>query len=135
MTFQEVVALHPVPPTPWREALLRCAEECLDCAASCTACADASLSEADSQELTHVIRLCLDCADVCEATSPIGGCPGRRGFSGRRSRRDFKPPARLGTRHPALALEQAWPGGFLIADTNNNRVRFVDADFRPPAGA
>jgi sugar lactone lactonase YvrE len=26
-------------------------------------------------------------------------------------------------------------GGFLIADSNNNRVRFVDADFRPPAGA
>jgi hypothetical protein len=26
-------------------------------------------------------------------------------------------------------------GGFLIADTDNNRVRFVDADFRPPAGA
>jgi NHL repeat len=26
-------------------------------------------------------------------------------------------------------------GGFLIADTNNNRVRFVDADFGTPAGA
>jgi hypothetical protein len=26
-------------------------------------------------------------------------------------------------------------GGFLIADTNNNRVRFVDADLRRPTGA
>jgi hypothetical protein len=71
MTFREIVDLHPQPSSAFREALLRCAEECLDCAASCTACADASLSERDSQELTRVIRLCLDCADVCEATSRI----------------------------------------------------------------
>jgi hypothetical protein len=71
MTFEEIVALHPVPPSPSREALMSCAEECLDCAASCTACADASLSEPDLQELTRVIRVCLDCADVCEATGRI----------------------------------------------------------------
>jgi hypothetical protein len=71
VTFQEIVALHPVPPSPSREALMSCAEECLDCAASCTACADASLSEPDFQELPRVIRICLDCADVCEATGRI----------------------------------------------------------------
>ena len=71
MTFQEIVALHPVPPSPAREALVRCAAECLDCTASCTACADANLGEADSQHMTRSIRLCLDCADVCVATSRI----------------------------------------------------------------
>ena len=68
MTFREIVELHPLPGSDLREALLRCAEECLDCGASCTACADASLSERDLAELTGVIRLALDCADVCEAT-------------------------------------------------------------------
>jgi urease accessory protein UreG len=43
MTFREIVELHPLPGSEFREALLRCAEECLDCGASCTACADASL--------------------------------------------------------------------------------------------
>jgi hypothetical protein len=71
MTFREIVALHPLPGNDFREALLRCAEECLDCGASCTACADASLSESDLWELTGVIRVCLDCADVCEATARI----------------------------------------------------------------
>src|SRR5262249_858210 len=71
MTFREIVDLHPQPSGAFREALLRCAEECLDCAASCTACADASLSEAGSQELTRVIRLCLDCAHVSEPTRRI----------------------------------------------------------------
>ena len=71
MTFQEIVALHPVPPTASREALMRCAAECLDCAASCTACADANLGEPDSQHMTRSIRLCLDCADVCSATTRV----------------------------------------------------------------
>src|SRR5918996_1929813 len=71
MTFRAIVQLHPLPGSDFREALLRCAEECLDCGASCTACADASLSESDLAELTRVIRVCLDCADVCEATARI----------------------------------------------------------------
>lgn len=71
MTFREIVELHPLPGSEFRDALLRCAEECLDCGASCTACADASLSESDLWELTGVIRVCLDCADVCEATARI----------------------------------------------------------------
>ena len=45
MTFRAIVKLHPLPGNDFREALLRCAEECLDCGASCTDCADASLSE------------------------------------------------------------------------------------------
>ena len=54
MTFREIVELHPLPGSEFRDALLRCAEECLDCGASCTACADASLSERDVAELTGV---------------------------------------------------------------------------------
>src|SRR5262249_23684024 len=42
-----------------------------DCSASCTACADDSLSEDDSREMTRVIRLNLDCADVCDTTRRI----------------------------------------------------------------
>jgi hypothetical protein len=71
MTFREIVELHPLAGSEFRDALLRCVEECLDCGASCTACADASLSESDLAELTGVIRVCLDCADVCEATARI----------------------------------------------------------------
>jgi hypothetical protein len=71
MTFREIVNVHPLPATDDREALLRCAEECLDCGASCTACADASLSESDIETMIRVIRLCLDCADVCDATARI----------------------------------------------------------------
>jgi hypothetical protein len=71
MTFRDIVALHPLPASDYRRALVRCAEECLDCGASCTACADASLSEHDLEELIGVIRVCLDCADVCEATARI----------------------------------------------------------------
>jgi hypothetical protein len=71
MTFREIVASHPVPPTDAREALLDCVRECLDCGASCTACADASLSEDDVQAMIRVIRLCLDCADLCDATARI----------------------------------------------------------------
>ena len=54
MTFREIAKLHSLPGTDFREALLRCAEECLDCRARCTACADASLSESDLLKLTGV---------------------------------------------------------------------------------
>jgi hypothetical protein len=57
MTFREIVELHPLPGSNLRDAVLRCAEECLDCGASCTACADASLSERDVAELTGVTVL------------------------------------------------------------------------------
>jgi hypothetical protein len=71
MTYQEIIALHPHPSDLDREAALRCIDECLDCAASCTSCADDSLSEDDSREMTRVIRLALDCSEVCDATRRI----------------------------------------------------------------
>ena len=54
MSFRAIVELHPLPGSDFREALVRCAEECLDCGASCTACADASMSESDLATLTGV---------------------------------------------------------------------------------
>lgn len=71
MTFQDIVNLHPRPTSVDRDALLRCIEECIECAASCVACADASLGEDDLPHLVRVIRLCLDCSDMCEVTSRV----------------------------------------------------------------
>ena len=39
-----------------------------DCVQACTADADDDLSERNLGELVKCIRLCLDCADVCDAT-------------------------------------------------------------------
>ena len=42
-----------------------------DCAQACTADVDADLSEQDLAEMVRCIRLCLDCADACDATRNI----------------------------------------------------------------
>jgi hypothetical protein len=41
----------------------------LDCLQSCTSCADASVNEEDVAAMRKCIGLCLDCADVCDATA------------------------------------------------------------------
>jgi hypothetical protein len=65
----ELLAAHPqVTPS---EALVRCIEECFTCAVACTSCADADLAEEDVGGLRQCIRLCLDCADVCDATGQV----------------------------------------------------------------
>jgi len=71
MTIREMLALHPRPTSLDREVLLRCIEACADCATTCTSSADASLAEADVQDMVRCVRLCLDCADACEATGRI----------------------------------------------------------------
>ena len=43
----------------------------MSCAQSCTACADADLAEDDVTKMRRCIKLCLDCADVCEATGRV----------------------------------------------------------------
>jgi hypothetical protein len=45
-------------------------EALVDCASTCTQCADACLSEGDVA-LAGCIRLNLDCADICAATSRV----------------------------------------------------------------
>jgi hypothetical protein len=47
-------------------------EALVECANTCTQCADACLAESDlSPDLARCIRLDLDCADVCAATSRV----------------------------------------------------------------
>ena len=71
MTLQEMIEVHPQPPSLDRDALLRCIDECFDCAATCTSCADACLGEQDVQVLVRCIRLNHDCADACDAAGRI----------------------------------------------------------------
>jgi hypothetical protein len=68
---KEMLDAHPWPAKVDRDALARCIQECVACAQSCTACADASLAEEDFAEMRRSARLCLDCADICEATGRI----------------------------------------------------------------
>jgi len=42
-----------------------------DCAQACIADVDADLSEQNLTEMVTCIRLCLDCADVCSATTAV----------------------------------------------------------------
>jgi hypothetical protein len=71
VTVRQMLETHPQPTIGDLDALVRCIEACGACAASCTGCADADLGEADVGDLVHCVRLCLDCADVCEATGRI----------------------------------------------------------------
>jgi hypothetical protein len=69
--FGQIFALHPQPTALSHDVLLDCAKTCLECGASCTACADASVSEDDVQEMRAVVRLALDCADLCHTTERV----------------------------------------------------------------
>jgi hypothetical protein len=42
-----------------------------DCAQACTADADDDLSEPNVADLVKCIRLCLDCADICNTTAGV----------------------------------------------------------------
>jgi hypothetical protein len=65
---KEMLEAHPLPAELDRDLLARCIDECLACLQSCTVCADASVAQPDVVDLRRSIRLCLDCADVCDAT-------------------------------------------------------------------
>jgi hypothetical protein len=65
----EILETHPQATAD--EALARYIEACFECVVACTSCADADLAEAEVKELVLCIRLCLDCADVCDATGRV----------------------------------------------------------------
>src|SRR3954452_1801782 len=65
---KEMLEAHPWPAQLDRDLLAPCIDECLACLQTCTACADADLAESDVAEMRPGLRLCLDCADVCDAT-------------------------------------------------------------------
>ena len=75
MQVQEMIAAHPNAKGRPNARLTDCIEQCYNCAQTCTSCADASLAEPDILELKQVIRLCLDCADIC---TPTGSMASRR---------------------------------------------------------
>ena len=68
---KEMLESHPSPAQLDRDLLARCIDECLASLQSCIACADADLAEDDVAEMRRCIRLCLDCADVCDATARV----------------------------------------------------------------
>jgi hypothetical protein len=68
---KEMLEAHPSPGPLDRDLLARCIDECFACEQSCTACADADLAEEDFADLRKCARLCLDCADVCDATGRL----------------------------------------------------------------
>ena len=51
--------------------LARAIEVLTECANTCTQCADACLSEQDVAAVVKCVRLNLDCADICTATSRV----------------------------------------------------------------
>jgi len=71
MQVREMIITHPQVQGKTTDALLRCIEECYECAQTCTSCADACLGEDMVQQLTHCIRLNLDCADMCAAAGAM----------------------------------------------------------------
>ena len=46
-------------------------DACADSAQACTSCADSSLAEEDVAAMRDCIGLCLNCADVCGATTRV----------------------------------------------------------------
>jgi hypothetical protein len=71
MATKELLETHPWPAQLDRGLLASCIDECLVCLLACTADADADLAEDDVAEMRRCIRLCLDCADVCDATARL----------------------------------------------------------------
>ena len=68
MSVQEMLAAHPTAAAGDERVLIRCIEECLACTQTCTSCADSSIAEDDIAPMVLSIRLCLDCANVCDTT-------------------------------------------------------------------
>ena len=71
MSIREMLETHPQPVADDLDLRARCIEACNTCAVTCTSCADADLGEPDVEDLIRCIRLCLDCADLCDATRRI----------------------------------------------------------------
>jgi hypothetical protein len=68
MSVEAILKTHPRPAASDLPKLVRCIDECGVCEVTCTVCADASLAEDDVATMVRCIRLCLDCADACNAT-------------------------------------------------------------------
>lgn len=68
---KDMFETHPGEPLLDPLALAALARSSAECAQVCTICADACLNEEQLEMLRRCIRLNLDCADVCDATSRL----------------------------------------------------------------
>ena len=69
-TVERMLRTHPEPALAQPDALTACIHACVESAQACTACADACVAEHD-RALGPCIRIALDCADLCAATSRV----------------------------------------------------------------
>ena len=78
MLLDTMFKTHPHPASTHGEEARALVETAVECGQACTVCADACLSEPEVQRLAHIIRLCLDCADICELTARLLVRPSHR---------------------------------------------------------
>jgi hypothetical protein len=69
MSIHQMISLHPQVARNLNEELATAARHAMFCAAMCTSCVDACTAE--EMDMRQCIRSCLDCADICEATTRI----------------------------------------------------------------
>ena len=69
---QAALQSHPGKPAHPDE-MSRCIDATVACESACIACADACLSERQIESLVACIRMDLDCAAICRATSSVVG--------------------------------------------------------------
>jgi hypothetical protein len=69
-TVERMLRTSPEPPFASADLLCACIHACVESAQVCTACADACVAD-HSRALGHCIRINLDCADLCAATSRV----------------------------------------------------------------
>ncbi len=69
MSIRKMIALHPDVAGHVNQPLGDAVHHLMYCAKMCRSCADASLAE--KMDMTQCIRLCLDCADICDATGNV----------------------------------------------------------------
>ncbi len=69
MSIEAMISEHPEVGADYNESLGLAVRRAMLCSAICNSCADACLAE--PMDMNQCIRLNLDCADVCAATSRI----------------------------------------------------------------
>jgi hypothetical protein len=67
----EMLATHPGSADIDTDLFGRTIEALAECAVTCAQCADACLAEDEPAAMARCIRLDLDCADICTATSRV----------------------------------------------------------------
>jgi hypothetical protein len=68
---RQMLDTYPRTFNPDADVLAAAIDALSDCSQACTADIDADLSEQDLTEMVRCIRLCLNCVDICTATTGI----------------------------------------------------------------